>query len=152
MGSILIDVPNFSDGQLAFDATETRQILRFFWRHQTGLEDIEITDHVRRLAQTALFSAIEGSYAMGFLAETLKSVQGSYKLAQWGRKLARALIGHVWRHATQQDLQDVRIYEAIRKDVSLALRRDIDMVTQGLVLRRGHFHFYAHCAQTSSLA
>jgi hypothetical protein len=145
MGSILISVPDFSDAQLVFDAGDTRDILNFFWPERAAdLASVDVTNHVRRLAQTALVAAIEGSYAMGFIDKLLQSLRGAHNLSKWGRKLATSLVGHAWKHATTRDLRDVRIYESLRSSVALSLRHEVDMVLKGLAFRPGILHFYAH--------
>lgn len=68
MGNILINIPEISDTDLLYDETEARQILKFFWPQKSSdIDSMNIDNHARRLAQSALVAAIEGSYAMGFI-------------------------------------------------------------------------------------
>lgn len=63
MGSILVAVPDIADHQLVFNEAETRQILKFFWpQYVRQIDTLTITNDARRLAQTALIAAIDGSY------------------------------------------------------------------------------------------
>lgn len=138
MGSILINVPDIPDSDLIFNDTETRQILKFFWPglvHQ--IDALTIDNPARRLAQTALIAAIDGSYAMGYIEILFKGLsRPSKSLSALAKKLARDFARHRFNHATQKDLNHVRIYETIRSDISNALKTRLRMLINGIALHR----------------
>lgn len=145
MGSILINVPDISDSDLVFDEDESKRILKFFWPHLTReIDGMTIDNDARRLAQTALVAAIEGSYATGFiqaLAQTV--VRPGSGIKALAKKLGRRFIKHWWKHTNQQDLEDVKIYEFIRNEIARQLKHRIGLMQQGAALRRGNIVFYA---------
>ncbi len=74
MGSILINIPDFADNELVFDAEESKQILCFFWPHdRQRINRLEIGHEGRRIAQTALIAAVEGTYSMNIVKQVFKS-------------------------------------------------------------------------------
>jgi len=108
-----------------------------------------IDDSARRLAQTALVAAIDGSYAMGFIEATFRTVAKPGKgIVSMARKLGQRFVKHWWKHATQSDLSEVRIYETVRVAISNALRRHFDGISQGIAMGRGGRQFYARVPDT----
>lgn len=145
MGSMLISVPDMADGDLVFDEAETKQILIFFWPHKSAdINGMTVDNEGRRLAQSALIAAIDGSYAMGFIDALGRTIvrpgSGIKSLAQ---KLGRKFIKHWWKHATQRNLEAVKIYDSVRVAIASKLKFRIDATLQGVALRRGNAPFYA---------
>lgn len=138
MGSILITVPDLADHDLIFNERETRQVLRFFWPHQASrIDSLVISDHARRLAQTALVAAIEGSYAMGHVEATLRSLLSQRRsVSALGRRLAQRFVAHWWKHATREDLLQAQVYDSVRVTVSAALKPRLQALLSGIALRR----------------
>jgi hypothetical protein len=145
MGNILINVPDISDTDLVFDEGETRRILKFFWPHQANkIDGMTIDNDVRRLAQTGLVAAIDGSYALGFifaLGQTV--VRPGSGVKSFAKKLARQFVRHWWKHTKQRDLEDVQIYDVVKDRIAGALRPRLDLILQGVALKRGGLLFYA---------
>lgn len=143
MGSIVLTIPDIPDASLIYDEAETRAILKFFWPdYATPIDGLAMTNSVRAFAQTALIAAIDGSYAMGYVnilwdAITHRVTHPNGDIRALARRLARNFIRHWWRHTTEQDLQEVRIYETVRVSVARDLRRTLDEHLSGLALRRG---------------
>lgn len=144
VGSIIITIPDIPDSQLIYNDDETRQILKFFWPDRAkGIDELTITDDVRRLAQTALIAAVDGSYAMGYIDLLFNAISGRIRnpngnVSALARRLARNFIRHWWHHATQNDLLEARIYDSVRGDVARNLRYRLSDVSDGaIVLRRG---------------
>ncbi len=135
MGSILINVPNLADRELIYNEAETRQILKFFWPNDA-----------RRLAQTALIAAIDGTYAMSYLDKLIKSVTRPGKgIGELAKRLARNFTRHWWKHTRPQDLKDVRIYEPIRQGVAVSiLKTRLGELKNGVALKPGGSTFYVH--------
>ena len=138
MGSILLNVPDIPDTGLVFNEAETRTILKFFWpSYASRIDSLTIDNTARRLAQTALIVAIDGTYAMGFVDALFQSVsRPSKSLKVFAKKLARGIARQYLRHATPDDLEDVRIYESVRSRVSLDMRHKLDMVLNGVAMTR----------------
>jgi hypothetical protein len=137
MGSILINIPDISVAELMFNQMETQQILKFFWPLETAqIQQMKITDDVRRLAQTALIAGIDGTYAMGFMKGTLESVVNPGKsLASFGQKLARSFMRNWWKHATIKNLNEAKVAESVRKAIANTLRPFLDDATRGASLK-----------------
>lgn len=150
MGSFLTTSPDFADHELLFDETETRQILKFFWPHATsGIMRMHITVGAKRLAQEALIVAIDASFAMGFIEQTVRTLANPGKsVRSLAQKLAQRYVQHWWKHATPGDLQKARIYETIRRDISWQMRTAFDACLNGIAMRRSPKH-YAASAKSS---
>lgn len=114
--------PSVSDSDLVFDEAETRQILAFFWPQPhlaSQIGSMTTTNEVRRFAQSLLIAAVDASYAMGYveiLFTTVANPRGGLK--KLGQKLAKRFISHWWKHTKPQDLENIRIYESVRRTVS----------------------------------
>lgn len=153
MGSILINVPDLADSELIYDEAETRQILKFFRPNEAAAIDaMTITNDARRIAQTALVAAIDGTYAMGYIEQLIKSVvRPSKGIGELAKRLARNFTRHWWRHAQPQDLKDVRIYDRIRDQVAQALKARLKTIQNGAALQRGPFSFFAHAQPANKI-
>ncbi|PPE68015.1 hypothetical protein C1704_00605 [Caldimonas caldifontis] len=135
MSGSAIDVVPLSDGDLLFDEIETRQILIFFWPQFSGrIQDLTVTNGVRRFAQQCLIAAIDASYAMGYIDALGRAVasRGSLDIRSLGRKLAGRFLKQWWRHATEKDLQDAKVYETVRRTVARSYRTSLDDLLAGL--------------------
>lgn len=155
MGSILISYPDISDADLVFDESEATDILRFFW---PGLNDkiasMIVTTDTRRFAQTLLIAAVDASYAMGFihgLANVITRRKPGTSLKVLVKKLARRYMKHWWKHATQEDLLDAKIYESVRQSVAAKNKPGMEHRLEGLArLHQRPFPF--HMAGTDLVA
>jgi hypothetical protein len=58
-------------------------------------------------------------------------VRPNQSLKPLGMKLARKFVARWFKHATRSDLQDFKIYEAVRVDVARALRIRFDELLLG---------------------
>jgi hypothetical protein len=144
MGSILINFPDIADSDLVFSEGETRQILKFFWPERAGaIDDLTVDNEIRRLAQTALIAAIDGSYAMGFVEATIRAtVRSGSNIKSLAKKLAGRFVKHWWKHAKQHDLGDVKVYESVRVAIAQNLGRRVDAIINGVAQRHGFTPFY----------
>jgi hypothetical protein len=133
MGSILINVPDIADGELAFNEAETKQILKYFWpKYSAQVDQMLVTDDTRRLAQTALIAAIDGSNALGFIDATFSAVaRPSSGLKALAKKLATNFTKKWWQHTKPKDLQDAKIYDRVRDQVVVALNSIFIPALQG---------------------
>jgi hypothetical protein len=134
MGQYLVSYPDIPDSDLVFDEAETRSILGFFYPEaKLAIEPMEVTVPVRRLAQTMLIAAIDGTYAMGFVEATLRSARPipSGSLKSWVQRLARGIARHWFKHARESDLRDVRIYDTVRDAIAASCRAHFRMAQAG---------------------
>lgn len=138
---------NFSEHELIFDVSETKDILGFFFpHHRQRIDAATVTTELRSFAQGLLIEAIDATYALGYV-EILLTVSynpgGGMKkvLMKAGRKAAR----HWFKHATDRDLLNARIAEPVRRQLSLAFRTPMGEMLDGLALgRTGGRVFLAH--------
>jgi hypothetical protein len=148
MGSILISVPDISDSELIYDEIETRKILKFFWPHLAlGIDKMAVNNDTRRLAQTALVAAIDGSYPMSYIEATFKAT--FFPLSKDIKSLAKKLAFHYmknwWKNVKKRDaLENVQIYDTVRKVIAENLKFRLDSNINGVSIRRGPAVFYAH--------
>ena len=145
MGSILVSVPDISDSELIYSEEESKQILKFFWPSLIAdVDQITINNDARRLAQTALIAAIDGSNAMGFVDALFSSITRRNKnIASLAKRLAQNFTRQLWKNSQRQDLENAKIYESVRASVARALKWRIEMIRSGLALKRGPMMFYA---------
>lgn len=136
MGSILINYPDISDTDLVYDERETIDILRFFWpalNHRISV--MMVTMDARRFAQTLLIAAGDASYAMGFI-HALKDVitrrTPGTGLRVRVRKLAMRYVKHWWKHASQEDLLEAKIYDVVRESIASKNKSGIELRLEGL--------------------
>lgn len=127
MGSIIITIPDIPDSLLIYNEDETRQILRYFWpRLSAQIDGMEVTNDVRRFAQTALIAAIDGTYAYGYIGALFGALtRRNRDIARLGQRLARNFLRHWWRHTTQRDLEDVQIYDYVRDSIAYQLSEQV---------------------------
>lgn len=139
MGQYIVTVPDFVDAELVFDANEARQILKFFYPSRSAaVESMPIDNACRRLAQTMLVAAIDGSYALGFVHALLASLMPSRHswLKGFARKLTQGTAKHWFRYATANDLQDVRVYDRVRDQIATNLRMRFDEALNGTLVHQ----------------
>jgi hypothetical protein len=122
--------PVVDEGQLLFDESEAREILVFFWPEMASkINAAEMTIEFRCFAQRLLVAAIDASYAMGFvdsLFTTIANPRGGLK--KMGQKLARRYVKHWWKHTRPKDLNNVKVYESVRKTVAFNFASDLNIM------------------------
>ncbi|PTD97952.1 hypothetical protein [Pseudothauera lacus] len=135
---LLLSVKWFSNEELMMDENESRLVLRFFWPHSSSrIHSMEMNHDARRLAQSALIAAIDGSYAMGFVKSIfLASARPNAAIKLIARKFAQGALRHHFKHARSRDLEDVEIYEVVRIELAGSLRERFWEVANGLPLAR----------------
>jgi hypothetical protein len=143
VASIIITIPDIPDAYLIYNEEETRRILKHFWPDAAAaIDGLKISNNTRRFAQTMLIAAIDGSYAMGYMAITFDAVRNGITgtnrdIVVLGRRLARNFVQHWWRHTRRQDLENVRIYESVRADIAWRQKESFGEYISGIALRRG---------------
>ena len=96
-----------------------------------------ITNDARRLAQTALIAAIDGSNQMGYVEALFKAAyRPNPTVLGIIRALARQFVASWWQHTKPQDLQNARLYQAVINSIAFSLRSQFEMIAHGLQLTR----------------
>jgi len=141
LGTAQIRFPDLNESDLIFDAEETRSILGFFWPDSSArIAAMEPTVGVRRFAQQLLIAAIDASYAMGYV-EALFNALTSRKMPQnlktLAKRFARNARKHWWKHVQMDELEDVRIYDAVRARIADLHGTRMEEYLQGLIASAG---------------
>ncbi len=158
MGSLLINVPDFADDELVFDAEETKQILCFFWPHESQrINALEIGNEGKRLAQTALNAAVEGTYSMNIMNAVLKAsfTPGMFtNVGKWTLKLFQKMAKYQWKYAKPSNLMNAKVYDAVRYKVAGVTKPRKDEILNGLMSHNkpSGLYMYAHINEPASIA
>jgi hypothetical protein len=150
---VSIVVPDFSDSELVFDDDETKLVLKFFYPASgAAIDNMTLNTEARRFAQTLLIGAIDASYGIGYIQALGKTVvrpgSGVRSLA---KKLAKRFVAHWFKHATQEDLLEVKIYDSVRNSIAGSVRTRFNLILAEQVSRfrtRGGLHMYITIDQT----
>jgi hypothetical protein len=133
---MVLVMPKIEKINLVFNESETREILAFFWPSQmSSIQSLVITDTIREFAQGLLIVAVDASYAMGYIDVIInvmiKRKPGS-SVKSLVTKLVKKNVKHWWKHATQKDLLDAKIYETVRAAIALKQKTQFYMYLDGL--------------------
>jgi len=114
-----IHLRKFKKEELIFDNEETVIILKFIFKNKHGLIDgLEINDRIREFSQGLLLEAVDASYALGFVAALFGGVfNPSVAAKKVFMKFSRKALKHWFKHATAKDLMQIKIYDAVRKQL-----------------------------------
>lgn len=142
MGQYLVSVPDIGDSELVFDEAKTRQIFAFFYpASRSSVSAMSINNEARRLAQTMLIAALDGSYAMSYIQTLVESLRPTPGMSV--RSLLKKLVNkgiRIWfQHATGHDLENPRIYESVRVAIANALLPRFTEAIQGILAKQGRF-------------
>lgn len=147
MSGDFLTLRNFSEHELIFDEAETKAILKFFFQHhRQRIDAATVTTGLRNFAQGLLVEAVDATYALGYveiLLATFYNPGGGMKkaLTKAGRKAAR----HWFKHATDRDLHNAKVAEAVRLTLSNAFKTPLQEQLDGLALgHAGRRIFLAH--------
>lgn len=145
--TILVTPPDISETDLLFDEHETRQIFKFFWPARSEqIEQMEASNHRRMFAQQLLIVGIDSTYALGFVETLMKlylQPRAGFKgLKAMGKKLAQRYLRHWWKHATQKDLEDPKVAEAVRSRIAANFRSNIEEFINNVAYRPRFTPFY----------
>jgi hypothetical protein len=124
----------FTESELLFDEAETRLILKFIFKNKHSLIDgMQITNKVREFAQGLLVEAVDASYALGYVEAlfraTANPAAGVRKIL---KKFAKKAIKHWFKHATADNLMDIKIYEVVRNQLAYNFGRILVLHSNGL--------------------
>ncbi|HEY5802026.1 MAG TPA: hypothetical protein VIT92_17515, partial [Burkholderiaceae bacterium] len=116
MSSYLISVPHFEDDELIFSEQESRLALAFFWpEQQRQIAAMTNGSQVRRLAQSLMVAAADASSGIASAVDGagVTVCKPANNLRRLGYALGRQYVPRWYRHATQSQLQNLRIYESV---------------------------------------
>lgn len=137
----IVSLKIFSKDQLILTSEETRIVLCFFWPQYTDrINGTTMTDRLRELSQAVLVEAIDATYAMGYVDALYQGIVSaiiptdrSNSTIRLIKKFARSASSHWFKHATARDLASVKIYETVRKAISISFATILDMYLNGIV-------------------
>jgi hypothetical protein len=123
---------DFSDADLIFDDEETKGILAFFFpTERAAIDAATVSRPLRNFAQGLLVAAVDASYAMGWVELTFSWVTnpGSTLKKALG-KLGKKALRYWFKHATDKDLRDVKVYESVRRTLSYQFTTHLKLLLQ----------------------
>lgn len=139
MSTDYVTLRNFIEGELIFDEIETRDILKFFFRHlRERIDAATVTTELRVFAQGLLVEAIDATYALGYVEIVFRASYNpgngmSKVLAKIGRKAA----GNWFKHATQDDLLKAKVSSRVRDQLAHSFASVFPMVLEGIARTTG---------------
>ena len=128
-----IQLRNFTEAELIFDAQETKEILKFFFQADCQIiESIQITSDLRNFAQGLLVAAVDASYAIGWVELTFRwAVNPGAGLQKSLLKLSRSATRYWFKNLkNSQSLVDVKIYERVRDKIAQNFRSHFQITLQ----------------------
>ena len=134
MPTACVTLRNFTESELIFDETETKDILKFFFRHlRERIDTASMTTELRNFSQGLLVEAIDATYALGYLEILFRASynpgNGMLKaLSKLGRKGAK----HWFKHATQADLLRAKVSSRVRDQLALSFASVFPMMLEGI--------------------
>ena len=121
-----LELRRFTAEEIILTPEDGYAVMRFFF-DEAGQLPHAFTMEDRAFAQALLVGAIDASYAMGYVQivfDTLfmkvpRDLTNLYGMLQ---KVAKAAAKHWWKHATDRDLADPKIYEMVRTNFARSFR------------------------------
>jgi len=131
-----VNLRKFNESELIFDEIETKIILKFFFTSsRSQITSMTVTKRVREFAQGLLLEAVDASYAMGFVEALFRASAnpgaGPLKVI---KKFGKKAVKHWFKHATEDDLLDVKIYEIVRQRLEVNFRTVMQMYISGIAM------------------
>jgi hypothetical protein len=111
-----VTLRTFADNELIFDEAETRVILKFFFQADSQrIDSANIDNRLRGFAQGLLVEAVDASYKLGYVKIIFDTVlfKPDLNLRKIIEKMAKKASRHWFKHATQKNLRDGKIYESV---------------------------------------
>jgi len=118
----------FQPDQLLYNEEETIVILKFIFEpaDHTLIDSLPISDYLRGFSQSLLVEAIDASYSVGYVEGTFRSAANPTKAAFAVIKtFARKSSIHWFKHASVHDLQNIKVYDFVRKYIAQKFRHQL---------------------------
>jgi len=134
MSGGFVALRKFSESELIFDETETRDILKFFFQHlRHRIDAVTVSTELRNFAQGLLVEAVDATYALAYVEIIWRTSynpgNGMTKaLSKVGRKAAK----HWFKHATQHDLLQAKISSRVRDQLAHSFASVFPMMLEGI--------------------
>lgn len=136
MSEATLSLPDIPDSRVVLNEREAREVLAFFWpSRKPVIKTAPMTMDLRRYAQALLVVAIDGSYLLGFIDILFNIIlrrKPGTSVKKLIRKVAQKSAKHWWKHATEEDLEDPRVYESIRSAIAIKQRKPFEDRLKGL--------------------
>jgi len=122
-----ITLRTFSANELILDDEQTRNVLKFFFPSDIDkIDQCPVTNNTKSLAQGLLVEAIDATYKLGFIQGLWETFINPAKypnnIVKLIKKFAIKALKHWFKHATANDLHNVKIYELVRATLSRNFR------------------------------
>lgn len=142
MSETTLSLPGIPDSKVVLNEREAQEVLAFFWpSKKPAIKTTPMTVDLRRYAQALLVVAIDGSYLLGFVHILFNVVfrqKPGASIKKLITKVTRKSTKHWWKHATENDLEDPRIYETVRVAIAGKQKPQVEKRLNGLpITNRG---------------
>lgn len=116
---------HFKPDEIMISKDQAEVVLNFFWPNKASAS--ALNDQDVEFAQALLLEAIDASYAMGYvqiLFESfyMKPFPSAEKVREAAKDFAKKAFKLWFRHATQKDLEDPKIYDSVRARIAVLYR------------------------------
>lgn len=135
MSDGFITLRNFSESELIFDETETKDMLKFFFQaFRPRIEVAVITTELRNFAQGVMIAAIDATYKLGYIEILLKTyyTPGS-SMKKMLLKIGGKAAQHWFKHATCRDLMRAKISSRVRDQLAVNFKTPFSLLLDGVV-------------------
>jgi hypothetical protein len=127
------ELKRFAEGELSLTREESYAILRFFFGDDFSVPAGQMTAKDRSFAQAILLEALDATYAMGYVEiiwEQFRFPRVDKSVASIVTSFAKKAGKHWFKHATQDQLRDPKIYESVRLQIRRAWRSEVKIRVQ----------------------
>ncbi len=116
---------HFAPGEIVISNDQAQTVLNFFWPQKA--DTVSLTDADVGFAQALLLEAIDDSYSMGYVQILydqffMRPLPSMEKVREAAKEFAKKAIKHWFKHATQKDLENPKIYESVRARMAAQYR------------------------------
>ena len=136
MSEVTLSLPVISNQNIVLTEQEARDVFIFFWpERKSAIQSMTVDSDARRYAQALLIVAVDASYLIGFLDKLLNAIvrrKPGASVQALVKKITRNYVKHWWKHATQNQLTDAKIYETVRATIALKQRTRFEMLLAGI--------------------
>jgi hypothetical protein len=143
MASKHVGLREFESHELLFDGEETKTILKFLFKGAVGesqIDSLQVTDRVRGFTQGLLVEAVDASYAMGYVEALFRaSANPTAGAAKVLKSFGKKALKHWFKHATADDLRNIKIYESVRLRLAINFKSIMLMFISGIAMKDKKF-------------
>jgi len=134
--AVYVNLRKFKESELIFDDEETKIILKFFFTTMhSQISVMQVTKRVREFAQGLLLEAVDASYSLGFIdalfGSSINPGAGAMKVI---KKFAKKAFKHWFKHANEDDLLKIKIYDIVRQRIESNFGTIMQMYISGAAM------------------